>query len=67
MSYGPDIDTIVRRAADYVDKIVRGEKPSDLPVEQPTNFDFIVNLETAKALGLNVPRSLLARTDEVIE
>ena len=67
MSYGPDIDTIVRRAADYVDKIVRGEKPSDLPVEQPTNFDFIVNLETAKALGLTVPRSLLARTDEVIE
>ena len=67
MSYGPDIDTIVRRAVDYVDKIVRGEKPSDLPVEQPTNFDFIVNLETAKALGLNVPLSLLARTDEVIE
>src|SRR5262249_47424320 len=49
MSYGPDLDTIARRAADYVDKIVRGEKPPDLPVEQPTKFEFIVNLETAKA------------------
>jgi putative tryptophan/tyrosine transport system substrate-binding protein len=67
MSYGPDIDTIVRRAADYVDKIVRGEQPPDLPVEQPTKFEFIVNLETAKALGLTVSRSLLARADEVIE
>ena len=67
MSYGPHFDTIVRRAVDYVDKIVRGEKPSDLPVEQPTKFEFIVNLETAKTLGLTVSQSLLARADEVIE
>jgi putative tryptophan/tyrosine transport system substrate-binding protein len=67
MSYGPDIDTVARRAADYVDKIMRGEKPSDLPVEQPTKFEFIVNLETAKALGLSVSQLLLSRADEVIE
>jgi putative ABC transport system substrate-binding protein len=67
LSYGPNFPDLFRRAADYVDKILRGTKPADIPVEQPTKFDLIVNLKTAKALGLNVSPSLLARADEVIE
>ena len=67
MSYGPNLPSLFRRAADYVDKILRGAKPGDLPVEQPTKFDFIINLTTAKILGLEVPPSLVARADEVIE
>jgi hypothetical protein len=67
MSYGPKLPDLLRRAADYVDKILRGAKPGDIPVEQPTRFDLIINLTTAKALGLEISPLLLARTDEVIE
>jgi putative ABC transport system substrate-binding protein len=67
MSYGPNLPDLFRRAADFVDKILRGTKPADIPVEQPTKFDLVVNLTTAKALGLTVPSSLLARADAVIE
>ena len=67
MSYGPNIPDLFRRAGDYVDKILRGAKPADLPVEQPTKFDLVLNLTTAKVLGLTIPESFLVRADEVIE
>ena len=67
MSYGPNFPDLYRRAADYVDKILRGAKPADLPVEQPTKFDLVLNLTTAKVLGLTIPESYLLRADEVIE
>jgi putative tryptophan/tyrosine transport system substrate-binding protein len=65
--YGPDLSELYRHAASFVDKILKGAKPADLPVEQPTKFDFILNLKTAKALGLTIPQSLIATADEVIE
>jgi putative ABC transport system substrate-binding protein len=67
MSYGPNFPAVFRRAADYVDKILRGAKPGELPVEQPTQFDLVINLKTAAALGLTVPDKLLALANEVIE
>lgn len=67
MSYGTNLPEMVRRAAWYADRILRGAKPGDLPMEQPTKFDFVINMRTAKALGLTIPPSLLARADQIIE
>ena len=67
MAYGPNNVDLFRRADDYVDKILRGTKPADIPVEQPTKFDLVFNLTTAKAIGLTIPEPLLLRADELIE
>jgi putative ABC transport system substrate-binding protein len=67
MAYGPSLSDLYRRAASYVDKILRGAKPAEMPVEQPTKFELVTNLKTSKTLGLTIPLSLLLRADQVIE
>ena len=67
MAYGPNVAATIRRAASFVDRIIKGANPADMPIEQPTNFELVINLKTAKALGLDIPATVLSRADEVIE
>jgi ABC transporter substrate binding protein len=67
LSYGPDLDAVIRTSATYVDRVLKGARPADIPVEQPSKFQLVINLKTAKALGLTIPPSLLQRADQVIE